>query len=108
MISFDIEVVRNDKLFELIFEIDNADNTDLDLTDATVLFKAWMEGEDTNQITGTCTITEATEGKCKYLVQDGDLDRSGDFFAELEVTYTSGKVITASGIKMRILDDAPE
>lgn len=103
----EIELIRNDTQFDIPFEIDDADGADVPLTDSEVRFKMWLLGASTCKINGVCAIIEALEGKCKYTVQDNDLDTCGIYTAELEITYTSGKIITASGITVRVLEDAP-
>jgi hypothetical protein len=52
-------------------------------------------GAATPKINAQCTITEGTQGKCKYMVLEGDLDTPGRYEAELEVTFASDKVLTA-------------
>lgn len=103
----DIELIRNDVGFDIEFEVDDADSVDVDLTDSTVKFKMWKPGVSTCKINSACTITTASEGKCKYTVQANDLDSEGNYDAELEITYTSGKIITASGISVEVKEDAP-
>lgn len=103
----DIELIRNDVGFDIEFEVDDADGVDVDLTDSTVKFKMWKAGASTCKINSSCTLTTPAEGKCKYTVQSDDLDTAGDYEAELEITYTSGKIITASGITVKIKEDAP-
>lgn len=103
----EIELIRNDTQFDIPFEIDDADGADVSLTDSEVRFKMWSTGASACKINGICTITEAAEGKCKYAIQDNDLDTTGIYTAELEITYTSGKIITASGITVKILEDGP-
>ena len=102
-----LELIRNDTGFDIEFEVDDADSVDVNLTDSTVKFKMWKPGETTCKINSTCTLTTALEGKCKYTVASGDLDTRGDYDAELEISYTSGKIITASGMSITIKEDAP-
>lgn len=103
----DLELIRNDTGFDIEFEVDDADGTDVNLTDSTVKLKMWKPSETTCKINGTCTLTTPLEGKCKYTIVSDDLDTSGDYDAELEITYTSGKIITASGMTINIKEDAP-
>jgi len=102
------ELIRNDKLFDLEFQILDADGTAVDLTGySTIRFKMMIAGGDVLKINGVCSVTNAIEGRCKYTIQDGDLDTAGDFDAEIEITYTSGKVITTGRFYIRILEDLP-
>lgn len=103
----DIELIRNDVGFDIEFEINDADGVDVNLTDSTIKFKMWKPGVATCKINGSCTITDASKGECKYTVLTDDLNTAGNYDAELEITYTSGKIITASGISVKIKEDAP-
>jgi len=103
----DLELIRNDTGFDIEFEVDDADGVDVNLTDSTVKFKMWKPGETACKINGACTLTTPLEGKCKYTVTSGNLDTRGDYDAELEITYISGKIITASSISITIKEDAP-
>jgi len=65
------------------------------------------QGGDTLKIDGTCTVTDAAAGKCKYNVQAGDLDTAGTYHAELEITYTGGKIITTTRFTVKVISDLP-
>ncbi len=101
------ELIKGDKLFDLEFTVKDADGNAVDLTNATVKFKMRKYGATTLKVNGTCTITDATNGKCKYTVQDGDLDTVGTYQAELEITYSDGKIITATLEDIKVISDLP-
>jgi len=104
----EIKLIRNDKLFDLEFTITDANGNAVNLTDSTVKFKMSAQGADTLKIDAACTITGALAGECKYTVQDGDLDAVEAYDAELEITYTSGKVITAIAPTIKVVSDLPK
>ena len=100
-----IILVKNDKLYDINFTItDNLGNI-VDLSGSTILFKvANYLSISKLVINGSCTATDAPNGKCKYTVQANDFINVGSYAAQLEITYTgSGKVITAQGINITIV-----
>ena len=100
-------VVKGDTGFILTFTVKDIDGTVVDLTDGTPVFKMALPGASTNEATGTCTVTDASNGVCTYTAQSGDFDTEGIYEAEIQVTYTSGKVITAKLDNFHIIDDLP-
>jgi hypothetical protein len=95
--------------FDLNFQIVQSDGaTPVDISTATVKFKMALKGGSTNKIDATCTVTDGPNGKCKYTVQAGDLDTAGTYQAELEVTFSSQKRLTASLDPFQVQADLPE
>lgn len=78
--------------------------------DSTVKFKMALKGAVSLKVDGTCTITDATNGKCKYTFQPTDLDTEGEYDAELELVYSApgAKVISATGLVIKVIPDLPE
>ena len=103
----ELTLVRGDKGFDLEFTVQEADGTVFDLTGATVKFKMALPQNAQLKIDGLCTITDPLDGKCKYTIQDGDLDTSGTYVAELEITI-GAKVITVTDIIVKIVKDLPQ
>lgn len=105
----EIELIRNDALFDLEFEVKDADGNAVNLTGAEsgVKFKMVEQGADVLKIDGACTVTNAVAGECKYNVKAGDLDTAGTYHAELEITYTGGKIITTTRFTVRVISDLP-
>ena len=89
-----INVIQNDKGYELNFTLRDANENAIDLTNGTLLFKAQKQGASTTKFSGAMSVVAAASGTCKYIVADGNFDEAGDYYAEIEVTYTGGKVIT--------------
>ena len=78
-------------------------SSSLALTSATVYFKvASINNLTSLVVNGTCTITDPTNGICKYLVQSGDFTTAGTYKAELEIHLGTPTValpiITANNI----------
>lgn len=70
----------------LKFEINNPDGTDRDLTGATVTLRT----EDTSGTikSFTCTITDATTGKCQYSTTTDDF-AEGTYRAQVRAVFAS-------------------
>ena len=100
------EFVRNDTGFPITFVLTDIKDNAYDLTDSTIIFKMKNTVSGDSLINnGTCTIIDATSGMCKYTVVDGDLSTAGIYYAELQITFTSGKVRTSKLDKIKILED---
>lgn len=102
-----IEIVRNDKNFYLRFTIQDADGVAVDLTNATVRFKMVSIGGTVNKVNGVCVLDDAVNGSCSYLVQAEDTDTIGFYNAELELTYSGGKLLTAILENVQVFKDCP-
>lgn len=101
------DYVRGDRGFDLTFQIFNADGTVADITGSTIKFKVRGLTATILKIDAACTITDGPNGKCKYTVLAADFDTEGDFLAELEVTYSASKIVTAQLEPIQILPDLP-
>jgi len=99
--------VRNDTQFPINFVLTNEKNNAYDLTDSTILFKMknTVTGDSLMGSGGECTIVNATSGLCKYDVVDGDFSTAGIYDAELQITFSSGKIRTSKLGKIKILED---
>jgi len=51
----------------------------------------------TDDTSGGVTVENSTEGKVRYDLSDGDLDQSGQYRYEWEVTFGDGGVLTFPG-----------
>jgi hypothetical protein len=100
-------LIRNDKGFDLLFQILKANNTPVDISTATVTFKMAKSGASSNKINQTCTVTDGPNGKCKYPIRDGDLTEEGTYLAELQVAFTPEIVQTAVLEKIVVVADLP-
>ncbi len=103
----DIELFRDDKLFNLSFTVKDVNNAAVNLTNSTIKFKMAAVGESTTKISAGCSIPDAANGQYTYTVQAGDLDTLGTYHAELEITYSGGKIITAGMDEIKVVKDLP-
>lgn len=101
-----LELVRGDVNYDLEFTIRDAEEALVDLTNSTVKFKCKKYGATSVHINEDCTLAgDPTTGVCYYTVTDGDFDTIGTYRAELEVTWTGGKVLTAKDLSIIIEPD---
>lgn len=102
-----INVVKSDKLYDLNFTLKDANDVAIDLTGATLLLKAQKQGAASLKFSGTMAIVLATVGTCKYTVQATDLDDAGTYYAEIEVTFGGGKILTFPDIVITVKPELP-
>ncbi len=104
-----IDVVKSDKLYDINFTLQDANGAAFDLTNNTqILLKAQQQGSTSLKFTGTMAVVGApTLGTCKYTVQTTDFDATGQYYAEIEVTYSGGKVVTFPDIVISVLPELP-
>jgi len=104
----DIKLVRNDANFYLEFYIKDAEGNAVDLTNvSTITFK--MQSYDGGSLVADINgeVTSATNGICRFLVGAQLANIDGDYVAEIQITYTSGKIITAPEISVKVIKDLP-
>jgi hypothetical protein len=103
-----IEIVKNDKLYDLNFTLQDASGVAVNLTGATLKFKAQKSDEDALAVDGTMTLVTPASGICKYQVLTSDFDEAGTYNAEIQVTFTDGQVSTWSDIIIMVKDELPK
>jgi len=101
----EIKIVRNDKNFILEFTIYDLDGNVVDLTGITsIKLKCKQYGDSiVKEINGT--VTDPENGQCQFLVKDEFVGVTGEFKAEIEMTFSNGKVLTAPGITIKVIPD---
>jgi len=90
------EVIRHKKRYKLnnfgfniLFKITEADTQEpKDLTGYDAKFLMWVPGSSEVYLDGECRIHDADKGECIYLVKDGDFDRLGIYYAEIQLSRT--------------------
>ena len=102
-----INVYKSDKLYDLNFTLKDANDAAIDITGCTILFKAQKSGAAANKFSGTGAIVSGPAGTCKYTVQATDFDEAGDYYAEVEVTFVGGKILTFGDILVRVKPELP-
>ncbi len=102
-----IKVFQNDKLYDINFTLQDSNGAAIDLTNGTLLFKAQKQGAAALKFSGSMSIVNPTAGTCKYTVQAADFDEVGHYYAEIEVTYTSTKILTFGDIVVIVEPQLP-
>lgn len=102
-----INVYQNDKLYDINFTLKDANEVIVDLTGATLIFRAQKQGATAQKFAGTMSLVVAASGTCKYNVAVNDFDEVGDYYAEVQVTFAGGKVITFGDIVVRCKPELP-
>lgn len=105
----DIIIIRNDKNFVLEFTIYTADGDLVDLTNVSEIllkFQAYEDGTVTS-ITGTVVGSSPLLGQAQFLIGSQFVGITGEFKAEIQITYTSGRVLTAPNIYIKVIADLP-
>lgn len=103
-----IELVKGDKIYDLNFTLQNASGVAINLTNATLKFKAQKSGATALKFTGTMNIVSAVAGTCKYQVLATDFDEAGTYSAEIEVTFSGGQISTFADIIIVVKADLPK
>ena len=103
------ELVRDDRFYNITFTIKEADGTVVDLTDvATIKLYLAAVGGTTLKVDGACVRSSPyTAGICTYTVQTSDMDTVGIYHAEVELTYSGGKILTTERFDIRVVEDLP-
>jgi len=101
MVSFQL---KDSEVKYLEFTIKDADGNYFDLTGSTIRFQVMKYGESTLRLNGACEITDATNGKCRYLYS-GNLP-VGSYKAELEISKGGLKYISPN-ITLEVISDLP-
>ena len=103
-----VELVQNDYGYDLEFQVTDVSGQPVPLEGASIMLFVAEAGSSKAKVVGSCQVTDAPNGKCKYTVQEGDFDEGNKvYLAELEITY-SGMVITARGLKIKVVPELPE
>lgn len=102
-----LQVVQNDFGYDLSFALEDSSGAVLDISSASVVFKAQAESDRTIQFSNAMVVVNASGGLCKYTVQVTDFIIAGAWNAQIEVTYIAGEVLTFSGITVQVDDELP-
>jgi len=100
-----IELVRNDKLFDIKFIVTDINGNPINLTGSTISFKMKNQKTGASLSLGLCEIINASAGLCKYVVQAGDLSTAGVYDAELQILFETGAIQTSKLDNIKILED---
>lgn len=83
-----------------------------DLSGATVAFTLWPVGTDTPTVdenTSNVTVEDAANGQVEYSFASNDLNSTGVFYYEWEVTFSSGEIRTypndERGVPLKVVEE---
>jgi len=102
----EITIVRNDVNFLLEFTIKDTDDKVVDLTGVSAIvlkFRKYNTTVTPTSITGS--VVSATAGTCQFDVGTNFQSITGEYKAEIQITYGSGKIITAPNITIKVIED---
>jgi len=103
-----INYVRGDKLVDIPFTIkDYSGSSVVNITGATLLFKAQHVDFPDIKFSGSMTIVSGAAGTCKYTTQATDFDVAGDYTCEIQITFPSTQIQTYPGIYVKCIPDLP-
>lgn len=102
-----LTLVRGDKTYFLEFEVRDADGEIVDLSYCGIDFKMQKYGEATLTLDKSGSIVNGTLGICQILIAEELVNKAGEFYAELQITWPTGKILTAPNIYVKILKDLP-
>jgi len=100
-------LVRGDKNYIIEFEVRDAEGNIVDLSEVTgIKFKMKKYGATSLTIDKSASVVPpGTQGLCQVLIETELLNEYGEYYAELEITWTGDKVLTAPNIFVKVLKD---
>ena len=105
MNSNNIEITKNDCGFDIKFVVKDGDGAIVNLTGATIKFQL-SDMKYVNKVNGTCTITDAPNGECRYMVCSGDLNlMAGQYRAALQITWGESKIVSTNQFIVQVLNE---
>jgi len=105
-----IEVVKNDKLYDLNLKCCNASCAGVDLTGhSEIRLKIFKQGAGSCKVDTVANIVvdDVSNGELHYVVQQTDFDKAGAFSVEIQVTWATGKILTYRGLTIHVVEEAP-
>lgn len=103
-----LTLVRGDRNYYLEFEVRDAEGEIVDITGCSIGFKMQKYSSSSLTLNKTGEILNGTLGLCQVLIANELINESGDFYAELEIRWPTGKILTAPEIYIKILKDLPK
>ena len=90
----DFTMKRNDRLPSIVATLRDGTGAIVDLTGATVVFHMATTPGAAPKVNAICTVSAPTTGVAQYDWLAADTDTAGDYVAEFQVTFASGKPAT--------------
>lgn len=101
-----ITVVQGDVGYQLNFTLSDAQGSVIDITGATLTFKAQLLSDLAVQVSTPMTISNAGQGACTYTVAAGNFDVPGRYDAQIDMTIAL-ETVTFSGIPINVIPRIP-
>lgn len=70
------------------------DGTAIDLSEAQSVRFIMADAKGAMKVDGACSVINATTGEIEYAWQAGDTDTSGTYRAEIQITFSDGRIET--------------
>ena len=102
-----LTLVRGDVNYILEFEVRDADGDIVDITGCSIGFKMQKYGLSTLGLDKPGYVVTGASGICQVLIASELQNVNGEYHAELEIRWQSGKILTAPNIYVKILKDLP-
>ena len=104
----EIKTTAGDHDYVLQFTLKDNDGNALDLRGtATGTFRAQFETGTALAVEGPIALVTPASGVCQYVVQAGDFDTAGRYYAEIEVKFPGGEVSTFNDIYVTVGKQLP-
>ncbi len=104
-----IDIVKNDKGYDLIFVLRDYDGEVVNLnTIANLYFKVQLSGEEVLKFTGDMEVVDSGNGEIKYKVKENDFDEVGRYYAEIEAVFEDGQIVTYGDMLINVKSDLPK
>jgi len=82
-----LTLVRGDKEYFLEFEVRDADGEIVNLTGCSVQYRLQKYGESTLTLDKAGNVLAGTLGLCQILIATELVNKSGEYYSELEITW---------------------
>jgi hypothetical protein len=103
-----LTLVRGDVNYSIVFTVLDAHGDIVDLTNSSIVFKVQQYGHDTLLFEKEGAIVNGTLGICEIPIGDEFKTVSGEFYAELQITWLlENKTLTVPDINIKVLRDLP-
>lgn len=89
-----IKLKQGDRLPDFTVILRDGNKVPIDITGASVALHLRTENSTVLKVNSTVGIDNATGGQVTHAWSTGDLDQDGDYLAEFEITFASGKPLT--------------
>ncbi len=105
----DIEIVKGDNGFDLFFVLQNYEGNVLSLnTVSNVYLKVQKSGEEALAFVGNMEVIDGSNGEVKYAVEQSNFEEEGRYYAEIEINFNNGQIITYDDILIKVKSDLPK